>query len=78
MKAGQVLATLDKRYFDDELRLARARRDNQKAVLERLEHGSRPEEIAEARAAVAERQATRDNATIGPRAQGSADEARVA
>ncbi len=25
VKAGQVLATLDKRYFDDELRLARAR-----------------------------------------------------
>ena len=28
VKPGQVLATLDKRYFDDELRLARARRDN--------------------------------------------------
>ena len=64
VKAGQVLATLDKRYFDDDLRLARARRDNQKAVLERLEHGSRPEEIAEAKAAVAERLATRDNARL--------------
>ena len=50
VKPGQVLATLDKRYFDDELRLARARRDNLKAVLERLQHGSRPEEIAEAKA----------------------------
>jgi HlyD family secretion protein len=58
VKPGQVLATLDKRYFDDELRLARARRDNQKAILERLEHGSRPEEIAEAKAAVAERKAS--------------------
>ena len=64
VKPGQVLATLDKRYFDDELRLARARRDNLKAVLERLQHGSRPEEIAEARASVAERQAVRDNARL--------------
>ena len=53
VEANQLLATLDKRYFEDELRLARARHDNQKAVVERLEHGSRPEEIAEARAAAA-------------------------
>ena len=64
VKPGQVLATLDKRYFDDELRLAPARRDNLKAVLERLQHGSRPEEIAEAKASVAERQAARDNARL--------------
>jgi HlyD family secretion protein len=57
VEAGHVLATLDKRYFEDELRLARAQRDYQKSVLERLEHGSRPEEIAEARDTVAERQA---------------------
>ena len=60
VKPGQVLATLDKRYFEDELRLARARRDNQKAAIERLEHGSRPEEIAEARASLAERQAAQE------------------
>jgi HlyD family secretion protein len=47
---GQVLATLDKRYFADELRLAKARRDNSAANLARLENGSRPEEIAQARA----------------------------
>ena len=64
VKVGKVLATLDKRYFDDELRMARARRDNQKAILERLEHGSRPEEIAEAKAAVAERKASRDNSRL--------------
>src|SRR5918911_50018 len=58
VKAGQVVATLDGVYFEDELRLARARRDNARANLERLENGSRPEEIAQARAAVAERQAT--------------------
>lgn len=57
-RAGEVLASLDKRYFHDELRLARARRDNAAANLARLEHGSRPEEIAEARALTADREAT--------------------
>jgi len=55
--AGQVVATLDKKYFEDDLRLAHARRDNAKATLARLEHGSRPEEIASARAQVAEQRA---------------------
>lgn len=64
VRAGQVLATLDARYFDDDLRLARARLDNQRAVLARLEHGSRPEEIAEARASLAERQAELENARL--------------
>jgi HlyD family secretion protein len=55
--AGQVIATLDKRYFDDDLRAARARRDNAAANLARLEHGSRPEEIEAARAQHALQQA---------------------
>ncbi|RUL87562.1 secretion protein HlyD [Tautonia sociabilis] len=55
VSAGDVLATLDRRYFEDELRLAVARRDAQAAALERLEHGSRPEEIAQARALVDQR-----------------------
>jgi HlyD family secretion protein len=63
--AGQVIATLDKRYFHDDLRAARARRDNAAANLARLEHGSRPEEIAQARAQLAQQQANvtlaRDN-----------------
>jgi HlyD family secretion protein len=58
VKAGQVVATLDKRYFHDDLRAARARRNNAAANLARLEHGSRPEEIAQARAQTAEREAT--------------------
>jgi HlyD family secretion protein len=58
VKAGQVLATLDRRYFRDDLQLARARRDNAAATLARLEHGSRPEEIAQARAQLALQQAT--------------------
>ena len=57
VKAGQVVATLDQVYFQDDLRLARSRRDNAKANLERLEHGSRPEEIAQARAQLAQQQA---------------------
>ncbi len=54
VEPGQVLATLDQRYFEDDLRLARARRDSTAANLARLENGSRPEEIAESRAKVAE------------------------
>ncbi len=50
---GQAIATLDKRYFDDSLRIVRAREAAQQANLEKLEHGSRPEEIAQARANVA-------------------------
>jgi HlyD family secretion protein len=56
--AGQVIAALDKRYFDDELRVACARRDGLAASLAKLEHGSRPEEIAQARAQTADREAT--------------------
>jgi HlyD family secretion protein len=63
VKAGQVVATLERRYFEDDLRLARAQRDAAAATLQRLENGSRPEEIAEARALVAERKATLARAT---------------
>ena len=49
VEVGAVVAVLDKRYFEDDLRLNRARRDNAAAALARLENGSRPEEIAEAR-----------------------------
>jgi HlyD family secretion protein len=58
VSAGQVIATLDKSYFEDDLRLARARRDNAAAAFARLEHGSRPQEIAAARAQVAQQRAT--------------------
>ena len=69
VKAGQVLATLDKRYFDDDLQRGPRQRDNAAATLARLEHGSRPEEIAEAQAQVAEHAGHADQApariTIG-------------
>jgi HlyD family secretion protein len=57
VKAGEVIATLDKRYFHDALRVERAKRDNLAATLARLEHGSRPEEIAQERARLAQQQA---------------------
>jgi HlyD family secretion protein len=57
VKAGQVVATLDKRYFEDELRVATAFRDNLAAILAKLEHGSRPEEIGQARAQTASKEA---------------------
>ncbi|HLJ12293.1 MAG TPA: secretion protein HlyD [Planctomycetaceae bacterium] len=58
VKTGQIVATLDNRYFNDELRVARAHRNNLAANLAKLEHGSRPEEIAQARAQTADREAT--------------------
>jgi HlyD family secretion protein len=58
VKPGQVLATLDKRYFNDDLQLARGHRDSAADTLTRLKNGSRPEEIAEARAQMSEKQAT--------------------
>ena len=54
VKPGQVMATLDTRYFDDELRLARAGATTRKRSSSGSQHGSRPEEIAEAKASVAE------------------------
>src|SRR5262245_7611485 len=62
--SGQLVAALDERYFQDELQLARSVRDARAATLARLEHGSRPEEIAQARALVAEREASAANAGI--------------
>jgi HlyD family secretion protein len=57
VKANQIVATLDKRYFNDELRIQRAKRDNMAANVAKLENGSRPEEIAQARAQTADREA---------------------
>jgi HlyD family secretion protein len=58
VEAGQVLATLDQSYFQDDLQRAKAQRDQIAANLKRLENGARPEEIEQARALEAERQAT--------------------
>ncbi len=57
VEASKIVASLDKSYFADEVRLVRARVAVQTAVVARLENGSRPEEIAQARAFAAEREA---------------------
>ena len=64
VSAGQTLASLEKIYFDDALAQARAQRDQMAANYEKLSAGNRPEEIAQARALVAEREATLTNARV--------------
>jgi HlyD family secretion protein len=61
---GQMLATLDKVYFEEGLAQVRAQREQSAANLAKMEAGNRPEEIAQAEALVAERQATVLNAKI--------------
>ncbi|HZZ71554.1 MAG TPA: secretion protein HlyD [Pirellulales bacterium] len=63
VKAGQVLATLDKTYFHDDLQLSRAQRDQAAANYEKLKNGSRPEEIEQARAAEASQKASLESAS---------------
>jgi len=50
---GQILARLDMGRLNPEVAEAQAEVDAQQAVVQRLHHGSRPEEIAQARANVA-------------------------
>ena len=57
VELGTAVASLDKSYFADEVRLARARAAAQSSIVARLVNGTRPEEIAQARAIVAERDA---------------------
>jgi HlyD family secretion protein len=64
VKRGQVLARLDKVYFEDAITQLKAQRDQLNANLAKLEAGNRPEEIAQAEATVAEREATVSNAKI--------------
>src|SRR6266853_214150 len=57
VQAGQVLARLDSERLRPQLDEAAAQAEAQAQVLERLRRGSRPEEIAQARANVASAQA---------------------
>jgi HlyD family secretion protein len=61
---GQSLGELDKVYFEESLVQLRAQRDQMKANLAKLEAGNRPEEIEQAQALVAEREATLTNAKV--------------
>ena len=62
VKIGQLLAVLDDTSYRFAVDAAQARVDTAKAVLAKLEAGSRPEEIARARARVAEAEARVRNA----------------
>ena len=60
--AGQKLASLEKVYFEDSLRQARAQRNQAAANVAKMEAGNRPEEIAQAEANVLYREALLLNA----------------
>lgn len=62
VRAGMLLASLDERPFEDELRLAQADVAAQDATSKKLVAGNRPAEIARARAAVVEATAAQQNA----------------
>jgi len=59
---GQSVALLETPDFKDEAALARARFEASAARLAQLENGARPQELAQAKALVAERRATVENA----------------
>lgn len=61
---GQVLAQLEKVYFEDSIAQLTAQRDQAKAELAKMMAGNRPEEIAQAAATVKEREASLANAKI--------------
>jgi len=62
--AGLELAVLDARPFEDQVRLDEAQVAEAEATLLKLEHGSRHQEIAQARAAVDEAAASSENANL--------------
>jgi HlyD family secretion protein len=62
VRQGQVLARLDTSRLDPQVAQAEAQVAAQQAVVDRLHHGSRPEEIAQARAAVDSAKADAENA----------------
>lgn len=57
VRKGEVLASLDTSRLEPQLAQAQAQAAAQRAVVERLHHGSRPQEIAQARANLALSQA---------------------
>ncbi len=62
VRKGEVLARLDTRRLDPQIAEAQAQLAAQQAAVEKLQNGSRPEEIAEARATVDSAQADAANA----------------
>lgn len=64
VRRGQLLARLDTNRLMPQVDQARAQADAQRAALDRLRNGNRPEEIAEARANVESAQADAANARL--------------
>jgi HlyD family secretion protein len=64
VEQGQTLARLDPSYLESALAVAEARADAQRAVVAKLEAGSRPAEIARAEAELAEARAAAENARL--------------
>jgi HlyD family secretion protein len=62
VKRDQLLARLDTSRLEPQIREAEAQVAGQKAAVDKLHHGSRPEEIAQARATVDAARADADNA----------------
>lgn len=62
VKAGEVMAKLDDEPYRNQLASAQAQVDSLRARLKLRETGNRPEEIAQARSLVREREATASNA----------------
>jgi HlyD family secretion protein len=60
--AGDVMAVLDKAPFQHDLDLAKAQLETRRANYQKMQAGTRPEDIAQARARVAEQEATLKNA----------------
>ncbi|MFP3945215.1 MAG: secretion protein HlyD [Alphaproteobacteria bacterium] len=56
--AGRIVAALEREDFEDQLRLTRAQMEARAAALAELEAGTRPQEIEQARALVAQREAS--------------------
>ena len=53
VQAGEVIAPLDPATYEDAMKLVTARREAAQAALDELVHGTRPEDIDQARANVA-------------------------
>jgi len=64
IKAGDILATLDKAPYEADLAVAKAQLEQAEANYTKYKHGSRPQEIEEAKANIREQQAAFDNAEI--------------
>jgi len=64
VKTGETIASLDAATYQDAVNLATARQDSAEARLAKLLHGTRPEDIDQARANAAAAKAQLDNAAV--------------